>query len=181
MAGIKSWRHLYTNVERSFEVPVTLEAEVIHGFKRGSKELGFPTANLSMADLGEKGSTFETGIYYGIAHLDNKQFKAVISVGWNPFYKNVEKTIEAHLLHIFENDFYGAKIKVIIYGYLRPEADFGNIGKRAIETTSNHSRADSSSPTEKPFNRIALNAHRKSDMPPLITFQMTSYHAYTRI
>lgn len=142
MAGTKTWRHLYTNVERSFDVPVILEAEVIHGFKRGSKELGFPTANLSMSDLGEKGSSFETGIYYGIAHLDNKQFKAVISVGWNPFYKNVEKTIEAHLLHVFQDDFYGAKIKVVIYGYLRPEADFGNIGKRATETTFIYNSAE---------------------------------------
>jgi riboflavin kinase len=161
MAGTKSWRHLYSNVERSFDVPVILEAEVIHGFKRGSKELGFPTANLSMADLGEKGSNFETGIYYGIAHLGNKEYKAVISVGWNPFYKNVEKTIEAHLLHVFEDDFYGAKIKVIIYGYLRPEADFGNIGKRVSDTSPS---------CVKSSNHIVQRAHSIFNMPLQITF-----------
>jgi riboflavin kinase len=132
MVETKSWNHLYQDKERRFDQPVTLEAEVIHGFKRGSTELGFPTANLSMADLGVKGSSFETGIYYGIAHLDNKEYKTVISVGWNPFYKNVEKTIEAHLLHKFEEDFYGSRIKLVIYGYLRPEANFDGVGKKQM-------------------------------------------------
>jgi FAD synthase len=49
-------------------------------------------------------------------------------IGWNPFYKNEKKTIEAHLLHKFDEDFYGANIKLVIYGYLRPEADFGSLG-----------------------------------------------------
>ena len=129
MVEMKSWLHLYTDSERQFEKPLTLEAEVIHGFKRGSKELGFPTANLSMKDLGDQGSNLETGIYYGIAHLGAVHYKAVISVGWNPFYKNVEKTIEAHLLHKFEEDFYGERNKVVMYGYLRPEANFDNVGK----------------------------------------------------
>lgn len=85
-----------------------------------------------MADLGVKGTSFETGIYYGIAHLDNKEYKTVISIGWNPFYKNVEKTIEAHLLHKFDEDFYGSRIKLVIYGYLRPEANFDGVGKKLV-------------------------------------------------
>ena len=131
MAEQKSWLHLYENHERHFDAPIILEAEVIHGFKRGSTELGFPTANLSMADLGEKGSGLETGIYYGTALLNNTEYKSVVSVGWNPFYKNVEKTIEAHLLHKFEEDFYGANLKVTLHGYLRPEANFGSVGKES--------------------------------------------------
>lgn len=129
MVETKSWKHLYVNNEKRFEKPVTLEAEVIHGFKRGSTELGFPTANLSMSDLGMKGSSFETGIYYGMAYLESKEYKTVVSVGWNPFYKNVEKTIEAHLLHKFDEDFYGSQIRIVIHGYLRPEANFDSVGK----------------------------------------------------
>lgn len=129
MVEKKSWKHLYENVERKFDKVITLEAEVIHGFKRGSTELGFPTANLSMIDLGEKGSILETGIYYGIAFLNSQEYKTVISVGWNPFYKNVEKTVEAYLLHKFEEDFYGSQIKLVIYGYLRPEANFDSVGE----------------------------------------------------
>jgi riboflavin kinase len=41
--------------EEVFPVPMELTGKVVHGFQRGSKELGVPTANLSMDDLGKKG------------------------------------------------------------------------------------------------------------------------------
>jgi FAD synthase len=53
-----------------------------------------------------------------------------ICIGWNPFYKNEKKTIEAHILHKFKDDFYGSNIKLVLYGYLRPEADFESLGKK---------------------------------------------------
>mmetsp|Transcript_27740 Transcript_27740/g.26547 ORF Transcript_27740/g.26547 Transcript_27740/m.26547 type:complete len:155 (-) Transcript_27740:703-1167(-) len=127
MTESKSWDHLYVGNEKRFEEPLVLEAEVTAGFKRGSTELGFPTANLSMETLGEKGSNLGTGIYYGMAHLNDKEHQTVISVGWNPFYKNEKKTIEAHILHKFKDDFYGSNIKLVLYGYLRPEADFESL------------------------------------------------------
>jgi riboflavin kinase len=96
------------------------------GFQRGSKELGIPTANLSMDQLGVSGEQLETGIYYGWALLKGKQYEAVVSVGWNPFYKNVKKTVEAHLLEEMD-DFYGDTIQVSLYGYLRNEADFKSL------------------------------------------------------
>lgn len=53
MTSTKSWGHLYVNQEKRFDQPIILQAEVIHGFKRGSTELGFPTANLDMKALGK--------------------------------------------------------------------------------------------------------------------------------
>lgn len=38
-----------------------------------------------------------------------------------------EKTVEPHLLHKFEEDFYGSKLKYVIVGYLRPEKDFASL------------------------------------------------------
>lgn len=38
-----------------------------------------------------------------------------------------EKTVEPHLLHKFDDDFYGAKLKFLIVGYLRPEQDFPSL------------------------------------------------------
>ena len=38
-----------------------------------------------------------------------------------------EKTVEPHLLHEFKEDFYGAKLKFVICGYLRPEMDFPSL------------------------------------------------------
>ncbi|KAJ1394675.1 hypothetical protein B484DRAFT_315374, partial [Ochromonadaceae sp. CCMP2298] len=98
---------------------------VVHGFKRGSKELGIPTANLDMDVLGPRGEGLETGIYYGWSFLRGARHETVVSVGWNPFYKNEKKTIEAHLIsdEVIE-DFYGETLKVDLIGYLRPEANF---------------------------------------------------------
>ena len=75
----------------------------------GSKELGIPTANLSMEQLGLKGESLKTGIYYGKALLRGNVYNTVVSVGWNPFYKNVKKTVEAHLIAQLD-DFYDEEI-----------------------------------------------------------------------
>jgi riboflavin kinase len=37
------------------------------------------------------------------------------------------KTVEPHLLHKFEADFYGSHLKFLITGYLRPELDFTSL------------------------------------------------------
>lgn len=124
----KSWSHLYEGKEKYFkEGLIVLQAPVIHGFNRGSKELGFPTANLDMEQLGEIGNALETGIYYGRCILKDIEYQTVVSVGWNPFYHNSKKTIEAHLLHKFDTDFYGENICVHCFGYLRPEANFESL------------------------------------------------------
>lgn len=121
------WNYLYEKEEKSYDVPITLEAEVVHGFKRGSKELGIPTANLSMEELGDAGESLDTGIYYGWAVLPGGVYQTVVSVGWNPFYKNVKKTVEAHLLQPLD-DFYGERIRLVLLGYLRQELNFSSLG-----------------------------------------------------
>lgn len=122
-----NWSHLYTN-ERKFGDTIVLHAEVVHGFKRGSKELGIPTANLNMEELGAPGEQLETGIYYGWSTLNGTKYETVVSVGWNPFYKNSKKTVEAHLLTKMD-DFYGEKLTIELLGYLRQEANFNGVGE----------------------------------------------------
>ena len=62
-----------------------------------------------MEQLGSKGESLKTGIYYGNALLRGKVYNTVVSVGWNPFYKNVKKTVEAHLIAQLD-DFYDEEI-----------------------------------------------------------------------
>ena len=54
--------------------------------------------------------TETTGIYCGWASVGTSPqvYQMVMSVGWNPFYKNEKKTVEPWLLHTFDEDFYGA-------------------------------------------------------------------------
>ncbi|GAV76484.1 Flavokinase domain-containing protein/HAD_2 domain-containing protein [Cephalotus follicularis] len=85
---------------------------VIKGFGRGSKVLGIPTEHPS-------------GVYFGWAGLPTRGvFKMVMSIGWNPYFNNTEKTVEPWLLHEFGEDFYGEELRLVIVGYIRPEANF---------------------------------------------------------
>lgn len=51
----------------------------------------------------------------------------VMSIGWNPYFDNTEKTIEPWLLHDFDEDFYGEELCLAIVGYIRPEANFPSL------------------------------------------------------
>lgn len=48
----------------------------------------------------------------------------VMSLGWNPYYGNKEKTCEIYVIHKFETSFYGADLSAVVCGYLRPELDY---------------------------------------------------------
>ncbi|GFH50306.1 riboflavin kinase [Chaetoceros tenuissimus] len=127
------------------ELPIRMISTVIKGFGRGSKELGIPTANLCPQNLISTTSfqNLPTGIYFGFANIQNKVYKAAISIGYNPTYDNEHKTIEPHLIaqqdsptrfsskcgETLLEDLYDEKIKLSIVGYLRPELPFEGIDK----------------------------------------------------
>jgi riboflavin kinase len=51
----------------------------------------------------------------------------VMSLGWNPYYGNKEKTCEIYIIHEFKESFYGADMSAVICGYLRPELDYAGV------------------------------------------------------
>ena len=109
--------------------PVYLRGAVSRGFGRGSKELGCPTANLPTGvQSAEALEALErTGVYYGYAQVpevDRGVYPMVMSVGWNPFYKNTERTIEVHVMHPYPNDFYGSEMRAVALGYIWPELNY---------------------------------------------------------
>lgn len=108
--------------------PWHIGGPVVKGFGRGSKVLGIPTANLSTAGYASLLSEHPSGVYFGWAGLSTRGvFKMVMSIGWNPYFNNTEKTIEPWLLHDFDEDFYGEELHLIIVGYIRPEANFSSL------------------------------------------------------
>ncbi|PSK34205.1 Riboflavin kinase [Elsinoe australis] len=54
-------------------------------------------------------------------------FPMVMSIGWNPYYKNEKRSVEVHIMHSFAKDFYGARMKVLILGFIRPEYDYTSL------------------------------------------------------
>eukprot|EP00586_Coscinodiscus_wailesii_P007520 CAMPEP_0172492102 /NCGR_PEP_ID=MMETSP1066-20121228/23120_1 /TAXON_ID=671091 /ORGANISM="Coscinodiscus wailesii, Strain CCMP2513" /LENGTH=107 /DNA_ID=CAMNT_0013261529 /DNA_START=65 /DNA_END=384 /DNA_ORIENTATION=- len=83
-------------------LPIRLISKVIHGYKRGSTELGVPTANLSPSP---SFAALPTGVYYGFARVvpsspssSSTTYKTALSIGYNPHYANTEKTVEPHFI-----------------------------------------------------------------------------------
>ncbi|XP_055851480.1 putative riboflavin kinase isoform X2 [Episyrphus balteatus] len=117
-----------TTFRRMASLPHYASGEIVPGFGRGSKELGIPTANFPLDVVQALPSDFVTGVYYGWANIDSGEVhKMVMSVGWNPFYENKQKSMETHILHEYNRDLYGCILKVIIVGYLRPEKNFDSL------------------------------------------------------
>lgn len=108
--------------------PWYIGGPVVKGFGRGSKVLGIPTANLPAENISGLLSEHTSGVYFGWARLSTRGiFKMVMSIGWNPYFNNTEKTVEPWLLHEFDEDFYGEELRLLVVGYIRPEANFPSL------------------------------------------------------
>lgn len=129
--------------------PLQMEGKVIHGYGRGSKELGIPTANLPIDDIQTPWiSGVASGAYFGWAALrlppaaveaskqpdtgaDFNLYPMVMSIGYNPFYDNTVRSAEVHVLHDFAGrEFYGCEMRLLIVGFIRPEKKY--LSKEAL-------------------------------------------------
>ena len=113
-------------------------------------------ANLPDEAIAPLKNTLQTGVHFGYAQVaykgsDTKHDEVlpmVMSIGWNPYYKNEKRTAvscsvilyclsssicaclqEVHLLHEFPGDFYGSHLKVVILGFVRPEYNYPSMGQ----------------------------------------------------
>jgi riboflavin kinase len=76
------------------QFPYFASGTVVHGFGRGSKQLGVPTANLPDDVVDQLPAEYNQGVYYGWAQVDNGDiFKMVMSIGTNPYYNNEKRTM----------------------------------------------------------------------------------------
>jgi len=95
-----------------------LVGEVIRGNERG-RALGFPTANIDVADLLIPGE----GIYAGWASVGGERMIAAISIGRNPTFGDEKLSVEAFLLD-FDDDIYGATIRLEFLRWIRAPQRF---------------------------------------------------------
>lgn len=51
-------------------------------------------------------------------------YPMVMSIGWNPFYKNTVRSVEVHIMQDFQTDFYDSHMNLLIVGFIRPELDY---------------------------------------------------------
>ena len=114
------------NIEEANELLDTyysMAGIVGQGFQRGRKLLGIPTANL---DLQEAYVVPAVGVYTGYMLYEGILYPAMINVGKNPTFENVNMTIEAHVLD-FSKMIYGADVRFFFVSKIRDEMKFNSL------------------------------------------------------
>jgi riboflavin kinase/FMN adenylyltransferase len=96
-----------------------LVGEVIHGFGRGSRKLGFPTANLKVEEV----LVPRPGIYAVWTVYEGQRFPGVANLGWNPTFQDHKFSIEVHMLG-FDKEIYGQPLRVEFVERQRDEVTF---------------------------------------------------------
>ena len=99
-----------------------IEGVVQDGDKRG-RELGYPTANLSLGDYQRP----RYGIYAVRATLeDGSEHPGVASLGVRPTFDPPVELLETHLLD-YDGDLYGQRMEVALHAFIRDEKKFDDI------------------------------------------------------
>jgi riboflavin kinase/FMN adenylyltransferase len=102
-----------------------VDGRVEHGDARG-RTIGFPTANLSIADYLRPAS----GVYAVRAALEDggpvQWLPGVANFGRRPTFGKTEDLLEVHLLD-FSGDLYGRHMRVQLVDFIRPERKFAGI------------------------------------------------------
>ncbi|VDN89749.1 unnamed protein product [Brugia pahangi] len=136
--------------------PYYFRGIVVVGFGRGGRKLGCPTGTVRRFYSNMDDNVilclpphFPCGVFYGFANVNRGEvYGMVTSIGWNPHFKNERKTIillfdllivgkdssnhfmpfqEVHILHDFQEDFYGAEVRAVLVGFLRPMVAFDSL------------------------------------------------------
>jgi riboflavin kinase/FMN adenylyltransferase len=108
--------------------PYLIKGEIITGKKLGRK-IGFPTANIK---LDNKYLVPKVGVYYTNIVLENKVYKGITNIGFNPTVNGTTLSIETNILD-FDNNIYGMKIKIYFISRIRPEIKFNSIEELRIQ------------------------------------------------
>jgi len=101
----------------------------------------------------EKINNLLSGIYVGFCKFETnnlgnieidikRSYKAVMSIGWNPYFDNAVKTIEVFIIDYEGDNFYDEELQISITSFIRTEANFENFGELVTAITYDIIRAD---------------------------------------
>ncbi|MGB9498401.1 MAG: bifunctional riboflavin kinase/FAD synthetase [Dissulfuribacterales bacterium] len=107
-----------------------IRGPVVSGRNRGGRLLGFPTANINLADeLCPK-----TGVYAVTVECKEGKYKGVTNIGYSPTFEDHIFTVEVHLLD-FDGDLYDHQLRVNFIKRIRDEQKFSNIDELSKQIT----------------------------------------------
>ncbi|GKT23732.1 Riboflavin kinase like protein [Aduncisulcus paluster] len=116
---------------------VVLQGEIQKGYQRG-RTMNLKTANIDPFELGFLLDGVQNGVYGAFASVEGHDgvFEAVVSIGNNPQFENKSGTVETHILHEFEEDFYGAQLRVVLILFIRRQQVFSSLDVLKYEINS---------------------------------------------
>lgn len=111
---------------------------VSHG-KQAGRQMGFPTANL---EIPEDKFVVRRGVYCSRITLGNRVLYGVTNVGRRPTVEDAVNDVAETFIFDFDEDIYGASIKVELMKFLRPEQEFGSVEelRKAVEENKAQAR-----------------------------------------
>lgn len=120
--------------------PYLVSGTVVHGERRGA-ELGFPTANLSIADPYKLWPP--RGVYAVEVEFDGRRLGGMMNIGSAPTIKKLDETKPAAEVHLFDFDekLYGQTLRVFCREYLRQERRFPSPGALVEQLKKDRERA----------------------------------------
>jgi len=122
------------NIEKANKLlgyPYELNGEVVHGDKRGSTVLSFPTANLHLA---KEKLIPKNGVYIAFVYSGGKKYNGLVNIGFKPTFrkKKDDTSVEIYIFN-FCNDIYNKKISISLLKRIRDEKRFTDAGDLATQ------------------------------------------------
>ncbi len=103
--------------------PFFFEGVVVHGDELG-RTLGYPTANLQIADADK--ICLGHGVYAVYATINGQRFKGMLSIGTRPTLTASEEKVEVNLFD-FSDSIYGETLQVSVEKFLRPQEKYASL------------------------------------------------------
>ena len=102
----------------------SLSGIVVEGHRIG-RELGFPTANLTIDDVGKLVPA--DGVYAAYVYMKKDRYAGMLNIGKRPTMDNgTDRTVEVHILN-FSDDIYRQPLRMELLKYLRPERKYEQV------------------------------------------------------
>lgn len=113
--------------------PFSYSGMVVHGKQLG-RQLGFPTANI---DIPEDKIKVRRGVYVSRVMLGSRKLYGVTNVGLRPTVNDSSEVFDVAETFIFDldEDLYGARIKVELLSFVRPEQKFTSVEELSAQVS----------------------------------------------
>lgn len=110
-----------SEAHRLLKRPYTIRGNVVHGFKIGSKELGYPTANIEM---NFRYILPKEGVYLTNLILKGHKYLSLTSIGTNPTVTDSREIKLETFIIDFDKKIYGEEVKIEFLEWMRDQIKF---------------------------------------------------------